>query len=133
MAPQLAKAGGRRREMLIDQAACAVAGDRATLPARDGTIRREGTVRTLPYGELTKGQALSGTIPATPAIDSRDKWQLRGTADKKVDGRDFFRHRPGTSTRPDIAAPRHALRPDRPSRGLRRDAGQRGRMRRRAR
>ena len=88
MAPQLAKAAATAREMLIDQAAARWQADRATLTARDGRIvAKDG--RALAYGELTKGQALSGTIPAAPAVDPRDKWQIRGTAIKKVDGRDF--------------------------------------------
>ena len=88
MAPQLAKAAATAREMLLDQAAARWQADRATLTARDGRIAAKDG-RTLTYGELTKGQALSGTIPAAPAIDARDRWQLRGTAVKKVDGRDF--------------------------------------------
>jgi CO/xanthine dehydrogenase Mo-binding subunit len=88
MAPQLAKAAATAREMLVDQAAARWQVDRATLTARDGTvIARDG--RTVSYGDLTKGQALSGTIPATPAVEPPAKWQLRGTPIKKVDGRDF--------------------------------------------
>ena len=65
MAPQLAKAAATAREMLIDQAAARWQVDRATLTARDGRIvATDG--RALAYGELTKGQALTGTIPAAP-------------------------------------------------------------------
>src|SRR4029079_14886260 len=88
MAPQLARAAATAREMLIDQAAARWSADRATLSARDGRIvAKDG--RALTYGELTKGQALSGTIPASPATDPTDKWQVRGTAVPKVDGRAF--------------------------------------------
>jgi CO/xanthine dehydrogenase Mo-binding subunit len=88
MAPQLAGAAATAREMLIDQAAARWNADRATLSARDGRIvAKDG--RALTYGELTKGQALSGTIPASPAVDPTDKWQVRGTAVPKVDGRAF--------------------------------------------
>lgn len=88
MAPQLAKAAATAREMLIDRAATQWQVDRATLAARSGRIvAADG--RALGYGELTKGQALTGTIPATPAVDARDKWQIRGTAPKKVAGRAF--------------------------------------------
>jgi CO/xanthine dehydrogenase Mo-binding subunit len=41
------------------------------------------------YGELTKGQALAGTIPSAPAIEPRAKWKIRGTPVKKVNGADF--------------------------------------------
>jgi len=96
MAPQLAKAAATAREILIDQAAARWQAlrpgsgqvDRATLTARDGkVVAQDG--RSLSYGELTKGQALSGTIPASPAVEPPAKWQLRGTAVTKVNGRDF--------------------------------------------
>jgi CO/xanthine dehydrogenase Mo-binding subunit len=88
MAPQLAKAAATAREMLIDLAAARWQTDRAGLTARDGKIvAADG--RALPYGELTKGQTLSGTIPAAPPVDAPAKWALRGTAPKKVNGRDF--------------------------------------------
>ena len=88
MAPQLAKAAATAREMLIDQAAAKWSVNRTTLSAHDGKIvGKDG--RALAYGELTKGQALTGTIPADPAVDPRDTWQVRGTPVKKVDGRAF--------------------------------------------
>ena len=88
MAPQLARAAATAREMLIDQAAARLQIDRASLTARDGRIvAADG--RALAYGELTKGQALTGTIPASPAIAPRAHWQVRGTSVKKVNGADF--------------------------------------------
>jgi isoquinoline 1-oxidoreductase len=88
MAPQLAKAAATAREMLIDRAAAQWQVDRATLTARAGRIvAADG--RALAYGELTRGQALTGTIPAAPAIDARDKWHIRGASPKKVGGRAF--------------------------------------------
>jgi nicotinate dehydrogenase subunit B len=102
MAPQLARAAATAREMLIDQAAQRWQQDRATLSARDGRIVASDG-RALAYGELTKGQALSGTIPADPKIDSRDKWQVRGTAVGKVDGRAFVTGRHEYT--PDIKRP----------------------------
>jgi CO/xanthine dehydrogenase Mo-binding subunit len=88
MAPQLARAAATAREMLIDQAAARLQVERATLVARDGRIEAPGG-RAVSYGELTKGQALAGRIPATPAVEPRAKWQLRGTAIKKVDAAAF--------------------------------------------
>jgi CO/xanthine dehydrogenase Mo-binding subunit len=88
MAPQLAKAAATAREMLIDHAAQRLRVDRAALDARDARIvTTDG--RALSYGELTKGQALSGIIPAAPAVEPRAKWRVRGTAVKKVNGIDF--------------------------------------------
>lgn len=105
MAPQLAKAAATAREMLIDQAARKAQVDRAALSARDGrVVAADG--RAWPYGELTKGQALTGTIPAAPVIDPRDprdQWKIRGTAAKKVNGRDFVTGRHQYT--PDIVRP----------------------------
>jgi isoquinoline 1-oxidoreductase len=102
MAPQLAKAAATAREMLIDLAAAQWRVDRSTLAARDARIvGPEG--RSLSYAELTKGQALTGTIPASPATDSRDHWKIRGTAVKKVDGRAFVTG--AHQYTPDIARP----------------------------
>lgn len=88
MAPQLAAAGATAREMLIDQAAQRWSVQRASLTARDGhVVAPDG--RSIAYGELTSGQALTGTIPASPPIDSHQQWKVRGTAVPKVDGRAF--------------------------------------------
>src|SRR5260221_6040884 len=82
MAPQLARAAATAREMLIDQAAARWQIDRATLTARDGRIvATDG--RALSYGELTKGEALAGTIPASPAVDPPAKWQGRRAGAEK--------------------------------------------------
>jgi CO/xanthine dehydrogenase Mo-binding subunit len=113
MAPQLARAAATAREMLIDQAAAQWKVDRGTLTARDArVVSNDG--RSIAYGELTKGQALTGTIPASPPVDARDKWSVRGTAPKKINGRDFV-----TGTHqysPDIVRPQmvygRLIRPD---------------------
>jgi isoquinoline 1-oxidoreductase len=88
MAPQLARAAAAAREMLIDQAAARWQIDRASLSARDGRISATDG-RSLSYGDLTRGQALAGMVPAKPPLDPPDRWRVRGTAVKKVDGRDF--------------------------------------------
>jgi isoquinoline 1-oxidoreductase len=113
MAPQLAKAAATAREMLIDLAAARLQIDRASLTARDARIvAADG--RALPYGELTKGQTLSGTIPATPAVEPRAAWQVRGTSVKKVNGADFVTGRHLFT--PDLSRPGmlfgRVLRPD---------------------
>ncbi|HYT68335.1 MAG TPA: molybdopterin cofactor-binding domain-containing protein, partial [Vicinamibacterales bacterium] len=102
MAPQLARAAATAREMLIDQAAARWQADRATLSAKDGKIvAADG--RSFSYGELTRGQALTGTVAATPSLDAPAKWQARGTAIKKVDGRDFVTGRHAYT--PDVTRP----------------------------
>jgi isoquinoline 1-oxidoreductase len=88
MAPQLARAAATARELLIDLAATRLRIDRSALEARDGKIVAPDG-RAASYAELTKGQALAGTIPADPAVTPRAKWQVRGTPVKKVNGADF--------------------------------------------
>jgi isoquinoline 1-oxidoreductase len=88
MSPQLARAAATAREMLIDQAATRLQVDRATLTAKAGRIvSADG--RGVTFGELTKGQKLTGTISAQPALTPVAQWTLRGTAPKKVNGRAF--------------------------------------------
>jgi isoquinoline 1-oxidoreductase len=102
MAPQLARAAAAAREMLIDQAASKMNVERGALAARDGRIvAKDG--RAVTYGELTRGQALTGTIPATMALDPLDRWQVRGKPIRKVDGVAFVTGR-HTYT-PDITRP----------------------------
>jgi CO/xanthine dehydrogenase Mo-binding subunit len=102
MAPQLARAAATAREMLLDRAAAQWQADRTTLTAKDGTITgAQG--RAVTYGELTKGQKLTGTVVAEPALMPVPQWVLRGTASKKVSGRDFVNGRHQYS--PDIVRP----------------------------
>jgi CO/xanthine dehydrogenase Mo-binding subunit len=79
MAPQMARAASAAREMQVD---------RQTLTAGDGRIHASDG-RSSSYGELTKGQPLTGTIAADGPIDPHDKWKIRGTAVKKIDGAAF--------------------------------------------
>jgi len=102
MAPQLARAAATAREMLIDQAAARWQVDRGTLAARNGTIVASDG-RTLSYGELTKGQALSGTVSAQPSLQPAAEWNVRGTSPGKVDGRDFVTGRHAYT--PDVTRP----------------------------
>jgi nicotinate dehydrogenase subunit B len=88
MARQLARASATAREMLIDQAAVRWQIDRMTLSARDGRVVAEDG-RSMGYGELTRGQRLTGTVVDDAAISPVDKWTLRGTAQNKVNGRLF--------------------------------------------
>ena len=102
MAPQMARAASAAREMLIDQAAARWQVGRAVLSARDGRIETTDG-KSISYGELTKGQALTGTIPADRPIDGRDRWKIRGTPAKKVDGAAFVTGRHQYT--PDIVRP----------------------------
>lgn len=86
MAPQLARAAATARELLIDLAAERLGSARATLSAVDGAVRSEAG-RTVPYGDLVRGQQLTGRVTAD--AEGPDAWRLRGTAAKKVNGRDI--------------------------------------------
>lgn len=102
MAPQLSRAAAAAREMLLDRAAELWHADRATLSAMDGKVRGAG--KTITYGELTKGQKLAGAIAADTAVAPPAAWTLRGTAQKKVDGRAFVTGRHEFT--PDLVRPR---------------------------
>ena len=88
MGRQLARAAAVAREMLIDAAAASLAVDRATLTADHGRIV-SSSGKSLTYGDLTKGRKLTGTISGEPPVTPADKWKVRGTPEKKVDGRAF--------------------------------------------
>ena len=83
MAPLVARAAATAREMLIDLAAERWKADRASLTVDAGRVRDAGG-RTIGFGELTAGKRLAGRVTATP--ESVDRWKLRGTSVKKVDG-----------------------------------------------
>ena len=102
MAPQLARAAATAREMLIDEAAKRWSIDRATLSARDGKIA-SADGRSIGYGELTAGRKLAGVVAADATPAPVDRWALRGTAPKKVDGRAFVTGRHEYT--PDMARP----------------------------
>ena len=88
MAPQLARAAATARQMLVEQAGSRWQADPKTLTAKDGKVVGPGG-KSVTYGDLTKGQALTGTISGAPPTESHDQWQVRGRTIAKVDGRDF--------------------------------------------
>jgi isoquinoline 1-oxidoreductase len=102
MAPQLARAAAAARKILIDQAAAHWQTDRADLSVKDGRIvSSQG--RSIGFGELTKGQKLTGTVAAEVPVATPAQWSLRGTAPRKVDGRDFVTGRHNYT--PDVVRP----------------------------
>jgi isoquinoline 1-oxidoreductase len=88
MAPQLARAAATARQMLIARAAGRWKADPAGLTARDGRVIA-GDGRSIAYGELTKGQKLTGAVPAEALVDPSARWTIRGTSPRKVNGREF--------------------------------------------
>jgi CO/xanthine dehydrogenase Mo-binding subunit len=88
MAPQLARAAATAREMLIDRAAALWRVDRTTLTVKEGrVINRDG--RTVSFGELTRGQKLTGTVTADVPLLPPSQWIVRGTVARKARGRTF--------------------------------------------
>ena len=92
MGRQLARAAATAREMLIDQAAAQWQVDRATLTARDGRIVSSGG-KSAAYGELTKGQKLTGAVAAEPAVTPAAQWNAARNA-RRQGGWPRLRHRP---------------------------------------
>jgi nicotinate dehydrogenase subunit B len=113
MAPQLARAAASAREILIDRAAGLWQADRGTLTARNGQVVGEGG-RSIAYGDLTKGQKLTASIAAETPVAPPAQWTLRGTAPRKVNGRDIVTGRHLFT--PDLIRPRlqygRIIRPD---------------------
>jgi nicotinate dehydrogenase subunit B len=91
MAPQLARAAATAREMLINLAAerwkvPSIPSVSWSLTAEDGrVVHSDG--RVLTYGELTKGQKLTGVVSDQAIVSKPTDWKVRGTAAKKVNGR----------------------------------------------
>lgn len=91
MAPQLARASATAREMLINLAAerwkvPAIPSVSWSLTAENGrVVHSDG--RVLTYGELTKGQKLTGVVSDQATVSKPTEWKARGTAAKKVNGR----------------------------------------------
>jgi CO/xanthine dehydrogenase Mo-binding subunit len=102
MSRQLSRAAATAREMLIDQAATQWQVDRTTLTAREGRIVASGG-KSAAYGELTKGQKLTGAVAAEPAVTPAAQWTVRGRAAGKVDGRAFVTGRHQYT--PDVVRP----------------------------
>jgi nicotinate dehydrogenase subunit B len=90
MAPQLARASATAREMLIGLATAhwqiPSASAAASLSAKDGRVVHADR-RVLTYGELTKGQKLTGFVNEQAAVSAPAEWKARGTAAKKVNAR----------------------------------------------
>ena len=88
MSRQISRAAATAREILLDQAAARWQTDRSTLTCNNGRIVAPDW-RSLTYGELTRGQKLTGVVPAEAAVAPVDRWTIRGQATKKVSGRLF--------------------------------------------
>jgi nicotinate dehydrogenase subunit B len=87
MWPQIRKAAATAREMLIDLAAQQWSVERGTVKIADGKVSSGS--HSAGFGELTKGQKLTQTIPTSAALTPVAEWKVAGTSVAKVDGRAF--------------------------------------------
>lgn len=95
MAPILRRAAASAREQLIAQAAKLWSVEPATLTAANGRVKQTTVPRSVGYGELIHGQALTGTLSGTVTLKPAADWKVAGTSVPKVDGRAMVtgRHR----------------------------------------
>ena len=87
MWPQMRKAAAGAREMLIDLAAQKWNVDRASVTIVNGKVTSGS--HTAAFADLTHGEKLTKTIPATLAFTPATEWKIAGTSVPKVDGRAF--------------------------------------------
>jgi nicotinate dehydrogenase subunit B len=87
MWPQIRKAAAAAREMLLDLAAQQWSVDRAAIQVANGKLT--AGAHTAAFGELTKGQKLTQTIPSSVALLPATQWKVAGTSVAKVGARDM--------------------------------------------
>jgi isoquinoline 1-oxidoreductase len=87
MWPQMRRAAAAAREMLEDLASQKWMVERASITVANGKVT--AGVKSAGFGELTQGQKLSKTIPASPALTPAAEWKIAGTSLAKVNGRDI--------------------------------------------
>ena len=87
MWPQIRKAAAAAREMLIDLAVEKWKVERSSVAVAKGKITA-GT-HTAGFGELTEGQKLTRTIPASAALTPATEWKIAGTSLAKVNAREI--------------------------------------------
>jgi isoquinoline 1-oxidoreductase len=87
MWPQLRKAAAEAREMLIELASQRWMVDRASITVAGGRVTAGS--HSANFGELTKGQKLSRSIPASEALTPAGEWKVAGTSVPKVGGREI--------------------------------------------
>jgi isoquinoline 1-oxidoreductase len=87
MWPRIRKAAAAARDMLTDLAAQKWDVDRASISILNGTVT--AGKQSAGFGELTHGQKLMRTIPASEALTPATEWKVAGTSVAKVNGRDI--------------------------------------------
>lgn len=89
MAVQLSKVAAAARELLIDLAAKAFAGERSALIVGEGKIANPANKQSLSYGQLTKGQKLLQAVNGAVAVRESARWAVAGKSVPKVNARAF--------------------------------------------
>jgi len=87
MWPQIRKAAAAAREMLVDLAAQKWRVDRSSITVADGRLTAGS--RSAEFGELTQGEKLTRTIPASAALTPATGWKVAGTSVAKVNAREI--------------------------------------------
>ena len=87
MWPVIRRAAAAARETLIDLASQKWMVERSTVQVVDGKVMAGS--RSVGFGELTNGEKLTRTIPASVALVPATEWKVAGTSLPKVDGRDI--------------------------------------------
>jgi isoquinoline 1-oxidoreductase len=87
MWPQMRKAAAAAREMLIDLAAKKWSVDRATVTVADGRVT--SGAHSAGFGDLTRGEKLEQSIPASVALAQPAAWKVAGKSIAKVNGREI--------------------------------------------
>jgi len=89
MGPELRNMAGAARQMLIETAAARWNADAATLVAVAGKVTDPKMLRSLSYGELTRGENLVKIVASDDPFTPATAWKIAGTPVPKAQGRDF--------------------------------------------
>jgi len=89
MTPQLRRVAAAARDLLVGVAAKEWNVAPEKLVAADAKVTDPASGRSLPYGNLARGQALAQSLPADDPVTPAAQWTIAGTSIPKVDARAF--------------------------------------------
>jgi nicotinate dehydrogenase subunit B len=89
MGTQLRRVAWAARDVLVGLAAKQWNADAGTLVAKDGKVTERAGGRTISYGELARGQALTAMMPEADPVTPATDWKIAGQAIGKIGARDF--------------------------------------------
>jgi len=87
MWPVIRRAAAAARETLVDLASQKWMVERASVQVADGKVAAGS--HTAGFGEITNGQKLTKTIPASVALEPAAEWKVAGHSIPKVNGREM--------------------------------------------